>query len=58
MVLLRLLPASAAEQEALRADTKRSIRGGAAFVSVLVGSLAWTLAEAVYVLSSDADETG
>ncbi|CBJ32848.1 conserved unknown protein [Ectocarpus siliculosus] len=58
LVLLRLLPASAAEQEALRADTKRSMRGGAAFVSVLVGSLAWTLAEAVYVLSSDADETG
>lgn len=58
LVLLRLLPASAAEQEALRMDTKRSATGGAAFVLVLVGSLAWTVAEAVYVLTADADEAG
>eukprot|EP00752_Nemacystus_decipiens_P008085 g7226.t1 len=56
LVLLRLLPASAAEQEALRMDTKRSATGGAVFVLVLVGSLAWTVAEAVYVLTSDADQ--
>lgn len=58
LVLLRLLPSNAAEQEALRADTKRSLRGGAAFVSVLVGSLVWTVGEAVYVLTSSADEKG
>ena len=58
LVLLRLLPASAAEQEALRTDTKRSATGGAAFVLVLVGSLAWTVGEAVYVLASEADAAG
>lgn len=58
LVLLRLLPASAAEQETLRMDTKRSAAGGAAFVAVLVASLAWTCGEAVYVLVSDADEAG
>lgn len=57
-MLLRLLPANAAEQEALRTDSKRSVAGGGAFVSVLVGSLAWTVAEAVYVLASDPDEAG
>lgn len=57
-MLLRLLPASAAEQESLRTDTKRSVTGGTVFVTVLVGSLAWTVAEAVYVLTAKADEAG
>lgn len=56
LVLLRLLPASSAEQEALRMNTKRSVTGGAAFVLVLVGSLAWTVVEAVYVLMSGATQ--
>lgn len=57
-MLLRLLPASAAEQEALRTDTKRSVTGGSVFLLVLVGSLVWTIAEAVYVLTTEADEAG
>ena len=39
-------------------ETKRSPRGGAAFLVVLVGSLAWTVGEAFVVLMSDADEAG
>ncbi|CAM9748257.1 unnamed protein product [Ascophyllum nodosum] len=55
LVLLRLLPASAEDQETLRLDTKRSVRGGATFLFVLLGSLMWTLGEAFYVLASDVD---
>lgn len=54
LVLLHLLPAGPAEQEALRSDKKRSVWGGAAFLVVLSGSLLWTLIEACIVLLEDA----
>jgi hypothetical protein len=56
LLLLPLLPADTAQQQAMREGSRASPAAGLAFLVALFVSLGWIIAQAVYVLCLD--ETG